>query len=93
MNTIKNILEKYVKKEIGLNHKNPNQFGSGILSEVNEDYFTFFDAECESLHHFLFKSIVEIRESSHGISFRSGWNRKKFAVLVRVATDRGFLMA
>jgi hypothetical protein len=91
MMKIRQLLEKYLNQEIGLNYKGAAQFADGILSQLNDEYFTVFDQKSESLYHFPLRSIMEIREPTLGKRFRFLWSRKRFTVLVRVAVEKTYL--
>ena len=67
---MRDIIQKYVGKEIGCNHREANILRTVILAGVTDTHFTL--KENESVIHFPFATIVYMAESPSGISVVGG---------------------
>ena len=61
---MKTIIQRYVGKTIGCNHKEGNIFRTVVLAGVTDTYFTL--KEKEAIIHFPFEAIIYMAESEEG---------------------------
>ena len=74
---MKTILEKYVDKDIGINFEKPFRIESAKLVKVSNDYFSIVDQHKGYIHHFSFRSIVQIIEDEKGIEVGGFFTHKE----------------
>lgn len=82
---MKDILKKYLDKEIGINYEKPFKIESAKLSAVEDTHFSIVDHQKEYTHHFSFMSIVQIIENDEGVDISGIFSHTKhFEVVVKV---------
>ena len=79
---MKKVLEKYLNKEIGINHEKPFRFESAKLVELDEDYFSVIDHRKGYTHYFSYQSIVQIVEHQTGIDVGGLFTHKEHHLVV-----------
>ena len=82
---MKDVLERYLNQEIGINYEKPFKIESAILTGVGSDWFSIVDEQKGYTHHFSFISIVQIIENDGGVDVGGVFTHKKhFSVVVKV---------
>ena len=82
---MKQILENYLNKEIGINCIAPFHIESAKLVALNDDYFSVIDHRNDYLHHYSYRSIVKIIEFSSGVEVGGMFTHKeKYPIVVKV---------
>ena len=82
---MKDILIKYLNKEIGINFNRPFKIESAKLVAVDEAHFSIVDHTNEYTHHFSYMSIVQIIENADGVDISKLFTHKKhFEVVIKV---------
>ena len=82
---MKEILEKYVGQELGLNIHSAFKVEPVTLTGVSDTYFTVKDHKDNYIHHFSYFSIVQIVESEDGITL-SGFffHKEHFKAVIKI---------
>ncbi len=82
---MRDILVKYLDKEIGINYEKPFKIESAKLVAVDEKHFSIVDHTKEYTHHFSYMSIVQIIENVEGVDISGLFTHKKhYEVVVKV---------
>jgi len=81
---MKTILMRYLNKEVGINIEKPFHFECATLVAVEADYFSVENKEKGNLHHFSFRSIVQIIENKEGVDVGGFLTHQHFPVLIKV---------
>jgi hypothetical protein len=79
---MKDILQHYVGKEIGINIERPLRIDSVTLKSVNDGHFSVVDENKGYTHHFSYHSIIQIIEHPDGIDVGGMFEHKKHYSLV-----------
>ena len=82
---MKNILEKYIQQELGINIERPLRIDSVRLKAVHDNYFSVVDGNKGYTHHFSYNSIIQIIEHPDGIDVGGLFEHKKhFNLVIKV---------
>ena len=82
---MKDILEKYIQREIGINIERPLRIDSATLKSVSDHYFSVVDENKGYTHHFSYNSIIQIIEHPDGIDVGGLFEHKKhFNLVIKV---------
>ena len=82
---MKNILEKFLSREIGINIERPLRIDSATLTSVSDDHFSVIDENKGYTHHFSYNSIIQIIEHQDGIDVGGLFEHKKhFNLVIKV---------
>ena len=82
---MKDILEKYVGQELGINIERPLRIDSVTLKSVHEHYFSVVDENKGYTHHFSYNCIIQIIEHPDGIDVGGLCEHKKhFNLVIKV---------
>lgn len=82
---MKDILDKYVSREIGINIERPLRIDSVTLKSVHTNYFSVIDDNKGYTHHFSYNSIIQIIEHKEGIDVGGLFEHKKhFNLVIKV---------
>lgn len=82
---MKDILNKYIDKEIGINYEMPFKIESAKLIAVDDMHFSIVDHKKNYTHHFSYRSIVQIIENAEGVDISEFFKHKKhYEVVVKV---------
>ncbi|MBT3726125.1 MAG: hypothetical protein HOG41_22370 [Gammaproteobacteria bacterium] len=82
---MKNILEKFFNREIGINIERPLRIDSVTLTSVSNNYFSVIDENKGYTHHFSYNSIIQIIEHQDGIDVGGLFEHKKhFNLVIKV---------
>lgn len=83
---MKNILQKFIDQEIGINLERPLRIDSATLLAVYDDWFSVADNDRGYTHHFPFHSIVQVIEHPKGIDVGGLFEHKKhFNLVIKIA--------
>lgn len=82
---MRDILQKYVGQDIGMNIHAAFKVEQVTLIQVTESYFTVKDHTKNYTHHFSYFSIVQIIESDNGIDLTGFlFHKEHFAAVIKV---------
>ena len=82
---MKEILEKYLDMEVGINIERPLRIDPAKLVATRETYFSVVDEYKGYTHHFSYNSIVQIIEHAGGIDVGGLFEHKKhFNLVIKV---------
>lgn len=79
---MKNVLEKYLYKDIGINYEKPFRIDDAKLVELTDNYFSVVDHNKGYTHYFSHSSIVQIIEHQRGIDVGGLFTHKKHHLVV-----------
>ena len=79
---MKEILHKYIGKELGINLEKPYTIDSAKLLKVEDNYFSIEDHTKKYVHYFSYNSIVQIIESKDGVEIGGMFKHHKVYPLV-----------
>lgn len=83
---MKNILEKFLNQEIGINLERPLRIDSATLISVDDGWISVADNDRGYTHHFPFHSIIQIIEHPNGIEVGGLFEHKKhFNLVIKIA--------
>ncbi len=84
---MKDILQRYLGKEIGINADKPYHLDPFTIESVEDDYFTVSNEKNSNLIHIPFHSILRIREDDlEGIHIGGLFHQKKdYELVVKIA--------
>jgi hypothetical protein len=82
---MKNILEKYLDTEIGINYEKPFKIEGATLIGLYDNYFSISDHKNAYTHYFSYQSIVQIIEHKDGVDVGGLFTHtKRHVVVVKV---------
>ena len=81
---MKQILKKYLNQTVGLNIEKPFRFDKVKIIAVKDDYFSVEDQEQKYIHHFAYRSIVQITEHQGGVDIGGFLSNQHFLVVIKV---------
>ena len=82
---MRQVLEKYIGKEIGINCVKAFHIESAKLVELADEYFSIIDHRNGYTHHYSYRSVVQIIEHPSGVEVGGMFTHKvKHLVVVKV---------
>jgi hypothetical protein len=83
---MKDIFERYIGKEIGMNAEKPYHLDSYTVESVTDTYFTVSQKKNSNLIHIPFQNIIRVREdNAEGIHVGGLFHQKKdFPLVVKI---------
>lgn len=79
---MKDLLNRYVGVEIGLNLIKPLHIESATLDAVHDSYFTVTRVKDGNVYHYPFLNIVKVIENPEGVTVGGFFSQKKTYPLV-----------
>ena len=82
---MKDILEKYLGREIGINIERPMRIDAAMLRAVHDDYFSVTDENKGYTHQFFYHNIIQVMEHPEGVDVGGLFEHKKhFSLVIKV---------
>jgi len=77
------LLTRYIDREIGINHKEPKEFSSAVLSQVTDDFISVYLPEKQITISYPLQYVLNVVEAERGISTGFFFG-KQYVVLIEV---------